>query len=113
MGAWGSGPHDNDTAMDFFFLLEKKPITKIVSQGLGSDDYDQVRAAAWLLQRLDRAYPVELCGPHYELAMTRLEQILADREWMSTWKDRTAIVASLRIQLTWFKKQMPRISKLG
>lgn len=48
MGSWGPGPYDNDTAADWFGHVNNDLLPKI-KVALESDDFDLIRAGAWML----------------------------------------------------------------
>ena len=102
MGAWGEGPYDNDTAADWFYGLKDTGIYNFIESGLNSTDYDEQRAAAWLVQRLAESvyvYDLDKFDEHRELAVKKLTNILNDNEWLGTWRDRDSIEESLRSQI--------------
>ena len=107
MGAWGEGPYDNDTAADWFYDISKKPITSLITNGLESKDYDEIRAAAYLLERVGEThwvYPEEYREPHVNLALEKLKDILQDDEWTSNWRDVKAIKKSVKDQIKALEK---------
>jgi hypothetical protein len=77
MGAWGSGAWENDTAMDW-----QATIVEVCDNALARCEdtyrYDEWRAAADVIIRFNM---FEL----YETAIDRLNQILADKEWINHW----------------------------
>ena len=103
MGAWAKGPLENDTALDFMFLLEERPIVEIIDTGLASDDNNEIRAAAWLLKAIYRVYPIMLREVATKNAIERLTSILNQGEWISSWNDPDALVTLIRSEIEWFK----------
>jgi len=101
MGHWGVGPYDNDTAADFMFDLPKKPITELIERGLNSTSYEEIRAAAWLLQQVgyNYTYPLGMLEEHLQLAVDKLSAMAADTEWIESWRDPKAIHASILKQI--------------
>jgi len=109
MGVWGLHPTKNDTAADFCHHLRTMPIHKWVEDGLNSVDYDEQRVAAWFLSRIGYTllYPQEL-KDHLRLAIQRINDILADREYVSTWKDQQGFICDTKMML---KKLKNRLAK--
>lgn len=101
MGAWGEGPFDNDSAADWFFGLDKTGLYPFIERGLNSEFYEEVRAAAWLLSQIgyNYVYNYDLRKYHINLAINKLEKILADEKWINTWSSQTEIEKSLRVQI--------------
>ena len=101
MGHWGTGPLENDSAGDWFYQLEKKSIVDLIEAGLNSKDYDEVRAAAWLLERvgLSYVYPLGKLDRHKQLAVYRLTAIAHDTVWIERWKEPKDIRAAVLAQM--------------
>ena len=86
MGAWETGPWDNDTALDWFGdMMEKTGLAKYVEstlyQEINNDNLgaaDEIRAAASVLVLLGHLglWPIDDWEPHMNLAISRLEEIL-------------------------------------
>lgn len=87
MGAWGEGPIDNDTAADWFSSLKNTGIYALIEEGLRSSNYDEIRAAAFLLERIgiNYVYDIDLLDRDKDLAREALKRILKDEEWLGTW----------------------------
>ena len=85
MGTWGHEPWDNDQAADWYAeLFEKTKFADYIEQTLQldvSENYDEIRAAAFVLVVLGRTYiwPVEVLNKHLTLAIEKLESILDDK----------------------------------
>ena len=102
MGAWGEGPLDNDRAADWMHeLLSGTGFCDRVAAGLASDDPDEVRAAAWLVQTLGRVYvwPIDRLDADRARARAALARLLADEAFLGARADRAALEAALRDQL--------------
>ena len=102
MGAWGSGPYDNDTAADWFFELKEIGLYDLIERGLNSDSYEEQRAAAWLVQRLAitaYVYDVNLIDEHRKLAVEKLQSILNNKGWLETWVDSDETITELKQQI--------------
>ena len=86
MGAWETGPWDNDTALDWFIdMMEKTGLAKYVEgtlyQEINEDNIgaaDEIRAAVSVLVLLGHLglWPIDDWKPHLNLAISRLEEIL-------------------------------------
>jgi hypothetical protein len=102
MGAWGSGPLDNDTALDWVADtgiedLVAKVVRKALMEEPRTDHYEEQRAAIDMLLRFG-AGPEETV-PLLELAQERLMEMLADEEYLADWVDRNEIEEALRAQI--------------
>lgn len=102
MGAWGSGPYDNDSAADWFFGLGEIGLYDLIERGLKDGGYNEQRAAAWLVQRLaisPYVYDVYLIDEHRELAVEKLKDILDDQDWLDSWRDPDETIAEIKQQI--------------
>lgn len=102
MGAWGTGPYDNDSAADWFFDLAKTGIYAMIEHGLNSNSYYEQRAAAWLVQRLAVSafvYDTYKIDEHRNLALDKLQAMLKDQEWIDSWSRPEEIIAELEKQI--------------
>ena len=109
MGSWGEGPLDGDTPADWFFNLKEIGLFDLIEEGLNSNDYQIVRAAVWLFAKLGESafvYDVYVIDEHRDLALKKLEEILADEDWLNTWRDPEAVRHSLREQIREVEKPM-------
>ncbi len=100
---------DNDSSADWFGnLMEKTKLPKRVEKALRSDDYPDVRAAAWLLQQIGRAfvYDIDVLDDQLNLAIERLRAIRADKEWISGWKEPKKIKRELDKQIKGLEKMV-------
>jgi Domain of unknown function (DUF4259) len=87
MGAWGTGPFDNDGAADMVAGLTE-PIRLAAERKTNrsaSYHYQEARAAAAIL--LFSHGTDILGGPSLEPALKALERIRADDEWCDNWRD--------------------------
>ena len=102
MGAWGEGPLDNDSSADWFGdLMEKTKLPDHVEKALRSDYYPNVRAAAWLLERIGFTfvYDVDRLNDQLNLAIERLRSIRSDDDWINGWTDSAKIKRELNKQI--------------
>lgn len=102
MGAWGTGAYDNDTAADWFYGLQDCGLFDLIDKGLNSEYDDEVRAAAWLVQRLGvsaMVYDADKLGKHKKLAINKLTVLLNNSEYTGCWVDEDEIKASLKKQI--------------
>ncbi len=102
MGAWGEGPFDNDTALDWTDDLKaRKALIGDITKGLNKRDPNKNRAAAELIVL---GYKAKILDEHDVVplilkAVPRLDRILMDKEWVGTWKSSTKIKRSLQRQI--------------
>ena len=81
MGAWGTAAWENDGAADWFGdTFEATGLARHAEGALNGDpedDHQEIRAAAYLLVALGRAFiwPVEDLDRHLALAISKLEAI--------------------------------------
>jgi len=102
MGAWGEGPYDNDTAADWFYHLDKIGLYSLIEEGLNSKWDEEVRAAAWLVQRLAVSayvYNVDKLDAHRELAVSKLKAMLDNQDYLDCWVDEESIRKELEQQI--------------
>ena len=102
MGAWGEGPLDNDSSADWFGdLMEKTKLPDHVEKALRSDRYPDVRAAAWLLEKIGFTfvYDADELDNHLKLAIERLRSIRSDDDWINGWTDSAVIKRELDKQI--------------
>jgi len=93
MGAWGVEPFENDTAAEFADKLRAVTFT-----GLRSRDPLVVRAAAEAMLLLDAA-GLHVGKDFFQDAKYRLQEMIEDERFVSSWNEPRAILASLRRQL--------------
>lgn len=104
MGAWGKEPYANDTACDFFAVAmrgEKASLPEHIGAALNSGYEDEVRAAAFLLEKVGYGYvyPHEKREEHLELAISKLQALLENETWINDWKNPDDMRAELRRQI--------------
>jgi hypothetical protein len=109
MGAWETGPWDNDTALDWFDgMMEKTGLAKYVEgtlyQEINSNDpgaADEIRAAVSVLVLLGHLgiWPIDDWKPHMNLAISRLEEILVKNKAPGSEEQIQAEIAILKSRL--------------
>lgn len=102
MGAWDTGPRENDTALDHelhIFGCDGR-------DDIGPQEPDEWRYVAWLLTQLDPNFP--RLKDRVDQSLKRLNQLLDDHEWLDRWNDPEAIEASIRGQIEELEKIMTR-----
>lgn len=123
MGAWGTEPWDNDDAADWFGeVFDGIDIDSKITQALAYDydNYDQVRAAAYLLDVLGVSYiwpgDLDKLDGHLERALQILTAMI-DREsedeemdFLELWDDDPDVIKSVeqqirRLQMRFSSKQ--------
>lgn len=86
MGAWGYGPFDNDSAMDFVSLfVNSKELIKLVKQK--DPDPNELRAAAAIIIQLHKIQDLWFDQEDIDKLIGRLEDVINDDEWFETWRD--------------------------
>lgn len=88
MGAWSTGPLDNDTAADFMAgVMRKSKLPKIIEKGLKGKCPEEVRAAAVMLEHVGYSYmyDVDVLDKHLILAVEKLQDILENKVWVESW----------------------------
>ena len=102
MGAWGTGPLDNDNAADWFGdLFEDTGFRDGVMAGIASGDPDFVRAGAWVVARLATVYvwPIEELDQDRLDAAAGLITLQADEDWLEIWGDPEEVQAELASEI--------------
>lgn len=109
MGAWGFGAFANDVSLDLLENLHDELIRRIVI-GLNSEYYEEQRAAAVLLAHyIDLPKFSELVffrdtdlghstiSEHclFGHAVSVLDQMMVDQDWINTWRDTEEILIAL------------------
>lgn len=104
MGAWGSGPYDNDAAGDWLnetgvFVANKVQEVLDAPPCQYGSHYDRLRAAAWLFSHVGRAYTYDIyrMDEHRAALLGRLHELRADDEYVSGWKDPARFLADLDV----------------
>jgi len=103
MGAWGSNPWDSDGAADWFseFFEGIDVDARIDAAFEYDDDYDQIRAACYLLAVLGRAYvwpgDLERLDDHLERGIELLsEMVEPDSDFRELCEDDPEIIEAVR-----------------
>ncbi len=103
MGVWGSKPWDSDGAADWFSeVFEGIDIDARIDAAFEyDDDYDQVRAAAYLLAVLGRVYvwpgDLERLDEHLERGIELLSEMIApDSDFRDLWEDDPEVIEAVR-----------------
>ncbi|HEY5902965.1 MAG TPA: DUF4259 domain-containing protein [Anaerolineales bacterium] len=109
MGAWSTGPWDNDTAADWFGnMMEKTGLATYVEETLrrpiDEDEpwvAEEIRAAASVLVLMGHIFvwPGDDWERHLNLAIARLEEMLASDYGVSSHEQIRAEIALLRSRL--------------
>ena len=85
MGAWGTRPFDSDGALDWYGSISDF-VSEKVENTLDNSEYpDEWYAAAGIIPRLADIPDVRL-QDLIPKAIARLDQILADRQYIQSWK---------------------------
>jgi hypothetical protein len=111
MGAWGKEPYANDTACDFFAgAMEDGPLPEQIGKALESTYENEVRAAAFLLEKVGYGYvyPHDKRDAHIELAIRRLQEMLENETWITDWKNPEDMRAELKRQIDALRVRLDR-----
>lgn len=119
MGTWGVAPWDNDEAADWFSEAFKGiDIDPKIEEALkyDYDNYDQVRAAAYLLQVLGVSYiwPGDLnrLNGHIQRAIELLKAMIdqdsddKDMDFLALWDNDPDVIESVREQIEQLEKRL-------
>ncbi|WP_334123396.1 MULTISPECIES: hypothetical protein [Glutamicibacter] len=113
MGTWGTNPWDSDDAADWFaeFFDGIDVDARITAAFEDEDEYDQIRAACYLLNVLGRVYvwPGDLSTLDsllergIELLTAMLEE---DSEFRELWDDDEEVLATVEQELADLKERL-------
>ena len=119
MGTWGVAPWDNDAAADWFGdVFEEIDIDSKIEEALkyDYDNYDQVRAAAYLLQVLGVTYvwPGDLDSlTGYMQRAIKLLKAMIDQDtddknmdFLALWDNDPTVIAAVREQIEQLEKRL-------
>ncbi len=113
MGAWGEKPYDNDTAADWFdHLFNKTKFAAEVEKGLASDNIDEQRAAAFVVEKLAVSvyvWPFDSYDRLIGKAIDVLLGILGDIDWLNSWDDKDEVVKILYESLNNLKERLVEV----
>jgi hypothetical protein len=120
MGGWETKPWDNDVAADWFMHMMDATglaeyVEKTISQELGDDDpgarADEIRAAVSILVLLGHIFVwTEDWEKHLKLAVSRLEEILAENYGYGAEEQIRAEIELLKLRLE--RKPEDRMEKV-
>lgn len=112
MGAWGIGPTDNDTALDFVGTLTSgnngKTFWETIQNAFEQGSPEEIRAAAQatigMLAAIPASAPFEFNVT--ELAVKALNKVTSDTDWMLGWEeaDRAEVRKSIKSQINVLSK---------
>lgn len=100
MGCWGKGPFDSDDAADFVAKIAHETYLPVANGKPGkrrTSYYPLARAGIALVLRASGTDI--LGGPSLDHAKRALEIMIADKEWLSTWRDPKSAARALRKEL--------------
>lgn len=113
MGAWGSNPWDSDGAADWFgeFFAGIDVDARIDAAFEYDDDYDQIRAACYLLAVLGRGYiwpgDLERLDGHLERGIEMLsEMVEEDSDYRELCDDDPETIEAVRGELALLKARL-------
>ncbi|MFK4791221.1 hypothetical protein [Microbacterium sp. ZW T5_56] len=106
MGTWGSKPWDSDGASDWFssFFDGIDVDARIEAAFATDDDYDQIRAASYLLAVLGRSYiwpgDLDRLDAHLERGIALLTQMVEpESDFRDLYDDDLRVVAAVRAEI--------------
>jgi hypothetical protein len=84
MGAWGTGPFENDSALDMIYVMLKPVVRAIKSRQSSPED---LRAAAEILLALSRTRSdvAVVQEEHIRILSERLARASDDEDWIAGW----------------------------
>lgn len=113
MGAWGASPWDSDGAADWFteFFEDIDVDARIAAALVYDDEYDQIRAACYMLNTIGRIYVwpgdleklEELLGRGIELLAAMLE---SDSEFRELYEEDDAVIEAVEKELADLKERL-------
>jgi len=113
MGAWGASPWDSDGAADWFTeFFEGVDVDARIAAALEYDDeYDQIRAACYMLNTIGRIYVwpgdleklEELLGRGIELLAAMLE---SDSEFRELYEEDDEVIEAVEKELADLKERL-------
>ena len=119
MGAWGTKPWDNDDAADWFSsAFEGIDIDSKISGALKYtyDNYDEVRAAAYLLDVLGSSYiwpgDLDAYKGHVKRALEILKAMIdessddEDMDFLELWDNDPEVIQEVKEQIDNLEKQL-------
>jgi len=114
MGAWGYNAADSDSGLDW--ISDVTDITfwdkvKDALQGEGEDSCPSiVRAAALLTATLAKGFRCSLPMEYdiREIAISALNKVLDDKDWLAGWDNPQAVKASIRKDITLLEESKVR-----
>ncbi|MEZ6188624.1 MAG: WGR domain-containing protein [Planctomycetota bacterium] len=102
MGAWGTGPLDNDNVADWFAeVFDRTGFREALTEGLSSGHPDAVRGAAWAIARLAKVYvwPIDHLDEDRIAAAAGLLRLQQDADWLASWDEPREVKAELAKEL--------------
>jgi DNA transposition AAA+ family ATPase len=109
MGAWGYGPLENDTAMDYVSDVESLPaeeslefLLKTINENPNKEfwKYDKIRAAIQIIQEKTKDKLI------INKSIKKLKIILKDKSWIESWKDPYRIRKSIKEDINRLEKML-------
>lgn len=90
MDAWGSKPYNNASALNWFKDVITPVVDKIeelLNRPVEECNYNEYRAAAWLLTKIGRGdvYDAQRLTNHLAQIHDRIQTVRWDKQWIDTW----------------------------
>lgn len=87
MGAWGFGPFENDSALDWVsYFISNKELAKLVKRK--DPDPNDLRAAAEIVLALHKLNDLWFDQEVIDGLVKALEKVIDDEEWFDSWVSR-------------------------
>lgn len=104
MGAWGYGPLQNDSAADWLGEIGdhcSAQVAKVLSMDRMDAEWEEVRAACWLLERLGKTYvwPPDTLTVQLQKGIEWLTWLRDESEWQEDWSEPNDLLVSLDAQI--------------
>jgi Domain of unknown function (DUF4259) len=126
MGAWGTDPFDNDSALDWLDFIERPIVREIETtllaacwskeEGNGAGYHEAIAAAALLL-RLTKPESIPNVSYNamqrdvFDKALDVMRRIFADKEWSNSWDSPRSIRRVLSALISGIAQRRERLLK--
>ncbi len=94
MGAWATGPYENDTGLDFLDGILEKVEKVAADEDFDEWQYDTVRAAVEVFLSIGPNRWTE-AGNCAESLRNKLNTMLGDTNWLDSWKSKEPAIESI------------------
>jgi len=114
MGSWGYGPRDNDSADDWLNDIGdycSAQVAKALDVDHREGEWEEVRAACWLLERLGATdiWPPDALTAQLKQGVGWLTWLRNESEWHEGWNEPGDLRASLDVQILTLAQMLAKI----